>query len=138
MSAPRNADELDPDAKADTESFLDKPQNVSDVPALKEKAISDKVKELRDENDLRAVLSMPEGVRVIAKLIEKCGWNSPYFHPNNSQMCEVAGRRSIAWQLEQLISNVDLELWFAVRRELETMRPKPVTSERPSKTRAKR
>ncbi|MDB6107847.1 MAG: hypothetical protein JWO52_7846 [Gammaproteobacteria bacterium] len=137
MKAPRNADELDPDAKPDrSESFLDKPQNVSDAPALKEKAISDKVRWLRDENDLRAVLLMPEGVRVIAQIIERCGWNTPYFHPNNSHMSEIAGRRSIAWQLEQAISDVDLELWFAVRRELETLRPKPVTSV--SKPRSKR
>lgn len=137
MSSPRNADELDPDAKVPDESFLDKPQNVSDVPALKEKAISDKVKVLRDENDLRAVLSTAEGVRVVARVIERCGWNGPYFRPNNSEMCEVAGRRSIAWQLEQAISDVDLELWIAVRRELETNRPKPEALER-SRTRAKR
>jgi len=137
MKAPRNSDEIDPDAKVTQESFLDKPQNVSDAPALKEKAISDNARSLRDENDFRAVLSMPEGVRVIAKIIERCGWNAPYFHPNNSQMCEVAGRRSIAWQLEQAISDVDLELWFAVRRELEMLRPKPATSERPSRTRSR-
>lgn len=130
MKAPRTADELDPDAKVPDEPFLDKRQNVSDLPALKEKAISDKVKAFRDENDLRAVLSTAEGVRVMARVIERCGWNMPYFRPNNSEICEIAGRRSIAWQLEQAISDVDLELWIAVRRELETLRPKPVTSER--------
>jgi hypothetical protein len=131
-----SAEELfSPDKKPDgTEKFLDRPQRSNDRVQLKEKAISDKQKALQDENDLRAVLLMPEGVRFIAKIIAgPCGWNLPYFHPSNSVMCEVAGRRSIAYQLEQWICDVDLSLWNAVRAELEKSRPKPKTSEKPKR-----
>jgi hypothetical protein len=136
--APRNANELfeGPDAeKADgTEQFLDKPHNTADPRSLKRKQLSDKQKELSEENDLRAVLSTPEGVRLIARIIGgPCGWNLPHFHTSNSIMCEIAGRRSIGYQLENWISDVDLQLWFAVRQELEKQRPKPKTSQHPSR-----
>lgn len=129
----RTADDLDRDPQAEPEKplpFLDQPVNASDAKQLKAKSISEKARALKEENDIREVLSSPAGVRVLARLITVCGWNMPYFHPNNSTMSEVAGRRSIAWQLEQWVSDVDLNLWFAVRRELETSRPKPKTSDR--------
>lgn len=133
MTDLRSADDLDRDPQAEPEKtpvFLDAPVNASDPKQLKAKAITDKSRALKEENDVRAVLSTPEGVRLIARLIGMCGWNAPYFSPNNSTMCEIAGRRSIAWQLEQLISDAELSLWFAVRRELELTRVKPKTSER--------
>jgi hypothetical protein len=118
-------------AKQKAPDFLDRPQRANDPAALKEKALTDKQRELQSENDLRAVLSTDEGVRMVARIIGgPCGWNLPYFHASNSVMCEVAGRRSIARQLEEWISNCDLQLWFAVRTELERERPKPKTSEK--------
>lgn len=131
--SPRSADDLDRDPQVEPEKvpeFLDAPVNASDPKQLKAKALNDKARALKEENDIRAVLATPAGVRLIARLISTCGWNAPYFTPNNSTMCEIAGRRSIAWQLEQWISDADLSLWFAVRRELETTRTKPKTSER--------
>lgn len=135
MSDPvQSAEELynDPDSnKSDgTEKFLDQPVNASNPVQLKAKALTDKQRDLKQENDIRAVLSSEAGVRFIARMIGACGWNAPYFQPNNSAMCETAGRRSIAWQLEQWISDTDLTLWFAVRRELEMSRVKPKTSDR--------
>lgn len=131
---PRSAEELfEPNAGKpdDADRFLDRPQRTADPKALRKKALSDKQKELSEENDLKAVLATPEGVRFIARLIGgPCGWNLPYYHASNSVMCEVAGRRSIGYQLEQWISDCDLELWFRVRRELELLRPKPRSSEK--------
>lgn len=131
--SPQTAEELfDPDARKPdgTEVFLDQPVNASDPKQLKARAISDKAKELKEENDIRAVLSTPSGIRFVSRLVNACGWNMPYYMPHNGAMCEVAGRRSIAWQLEQWISDTDLSLWFAVRRELELGRVKPKTSNR--------
>lgn len=132
MSTPRDAQELfDPEAhKPDaTDAFLDTPVKTNDPKALRAKALSDKQKELREEGDLREVLATKAGVRLIARIIGgPCGWNLPYFHPSNSWMSEIAGRRSVGYQLEQWISDADLTLWFAVRRELEVMRPKPKTT----------
>lgn len=132
MTETTTADDLDRDPQAQPEkelAFLDKPVNASDATQLKSKAISDKARALKEEGDLRAVLASPAGVRFMARLINTCGWNAPHFNPNNSFMCENAGRRSIAWQLEQWISDADLSLWIAVRRELEETRVKPKTSE---------
>lgn len=126
---PKSAEDLygDWDApKSDgAEAFLDQPVNASNPKQLKAKALSDKQREFKHENDLREVLASAAGVRFVARVIGACGWNAPHFHPNNSTMCEVAGRRSIAWQLEQWIADTDLSLWFAVRQELELTRPKP-------------
>jgi hypothetical protein len=128
----KDAQELfDPDSVRpdETDAFLDTPTKTNDPVALKKKALSDKQKSLADENDLRELLKTRAGVRFIARLIGgPCGWNMPYFHGSNSVMCEIAGRRSVGFQLEQWISDVDLSLWFAVRRELEILRPKPKTS----------
>lgn len=131
---PANAEELfDPEAKKpdSTDAILDTPVKTNDPKALKKKALSDKAREFQDEADLRWVLSQPAGVRFLARLIAgPCGWNQPYYQPSNSAMCEVAGRRSIGWQLEQWISDADLSLWSAVRKELEAHRVKPKTSEK--------
>lgn len=135
MSAiPRSAEELfDPDSQTDSaDHIIDGPVRAADPKALKRKALSDKAEEFTDEADLREVLALASGagVRVLARVIEACGWNTPHFHPSNSVMCEIAGRRSIAWQLETWISDADLALWFAVRAELERKRPKPKTSQK--------
>lgn len=136
MTNPRTAEELfDPDGakEQDVEKVLDR-VNASDPQQVRKSATRAKIREIEGENDLREVLASPAGVRLIARIIEACGWATPYFHPSNSVMSEVAGRRSIAWQLENWISDADVELWIAVRRQLESVRPKPKTSERRSRT----
>jgi hypothetical protein len=123
---PADIGKVDPNA-----AFMDEPVRSNDVAALKKKALADKVKALQEENDLRAVLATTSGVRFMARLIAgPCGWNAPYFHPSNSMMSEIAGRRSIGYQMENWICDVDLSLWFKVRSELEETRIKPKTSER--------
>jgi hypothetical protein len=130
---PRSAEELfDPDYTPD-ESATEPRRRTGDVRTLHKQAERDKIEEFTDEADLREVLAIPSGagIRFIARLIAgPCGWNTPYFHPSNSVMCETAGRRSIGYQLEQWICNADPELWAAVRAELEKTRPKPKTSQR--------
>jgi hypothetical protein len=134
VGPPRTAEDLFDPEKPKDPSFLEVPQKSADPKALREKAVSDKKKEISDRNDLLAVLSLPEGVRFLARLIGgPCGWNLPYFHGSNSVMCEVAGRRSIGFQLEQWIADVDLAHWFAVRTELEKNR-KPKSSSVPGTT----
>lgn len=135
MTMPRSAEELfDPDyAKPDPdEAIIGRPTSTINPKQLKRKALSDTAHQLTEEADICELLALPSGagVRFIARLIESCGWNLPHFHPSNSIMSEVAGRRSIAWQVENWVSDSGLENWFAVRRELEVKRPKPKTSER--------
>jgi hypothetical protein len=133
---PRTAEELfDPDSvKPDgADALLDR-VNAGDPHQVRRSGTRAKIRELEGENDLREVLASPAGVRLVARIIEACGWSTPHFHPSNSVMSEIAGRRSIAWQLENWISDADVELWIAVRRQLESVRPKPKTSERRSRT----
>lgn len=129
VGTPRNAEELfEPDeGKPHAEDrLIVPPQKTNDPKALRAKAVTDRERALQEENDLRAVLSTAAGVRLMARVIAgPCGWNSPYFNPSNSVMCEIAGRRSIGYQLEQWISDADLKLWFAVRTEMEKVRAKP-------------
>lgn len=133
MSTPRNAEDLarDPDeiGKPDpTDAFLDVPASTTDPRALRQKGISDKITELKLENALRAIIVSPGGAMFLAHVIFRiCGSDSPYFHTSNSIMSEVAGRRSVGWQLQSMIRDIDYELWVTVDREIEKLRPKPKT-----------
>lgn len=129
---PRTAEELFNPESVETDNLdtlLDR-SNAADAPRLKRKAAADKTKELDDEADLREVLSIPGGVRFLARLLEHCHWGQEHFHPSNSVMCYAAGRRSLCRDLENWISDADLELWLRVRRQLELKRPKPKTSQK--------
>lgn len=134
VGSPRSADDLfDPDKEdihPHAEKYLDTPQRSADPKALKQKAIDDKTRDLQDENDLRVVLETAEGVRFIVRLLLACGIDQPVFQANNSLMCEVAGRRSIANQVRDWVKNVGLPEWFKVELEFENHRPKPKTSEK--------
>jgi hypothetical protein len=138
VGPPSNADELFDPEKEPAPQFLDRPQRANDPKALQEKALKDKSRDLQDENDLRAVLATREGIRFVVRLLLACGIDQPVFQANNSLMCEVAGRRSIANQLRDWVKNVGLKEWFAVEEEFENYRPKPKTSERGPKTRLPR
>lgn len=134
---PRDADELsDPDAhkEDETAAFLDRPQKNSDPRALQTKRVSDKSRDLKEEGDLIEVLNTEGGVRFIVRLMVRCGVDLPVFHPSNSVMCEVAGRRQVANDVRDWIKNCGLEYWFRVEQEFEENRAKPKTSERRSRT----
>jgi hypothetical protein len=125
----RSADDLTRDPQDEDEklpAFLDKPAKSNDPKELKRKAIDDKGKALKQEGDLRAILSTDSGVRFIARLLgEFCYIDTSAFHPNNSTMCNIAGRRQVGQLVKDAIRDTDFDLWVKVDRELETMRPKP-------------
>ena len=131
VDRPRNAEELFDPEREPAPAVVDRPQRTNDPIALRDQAISDKAKELEQEKDLREVLASTAGRKLLARIILACGWNEPYFHPSNSVMCEISGRRSIAYQIERWASDADLKLWFAVREELEKSRPKPEKKQKP-------
>ena len=99
--------------------------NAADPLAQKESRLTELQIRVKEENDIRAVLATPEGRRLIVRVFDICGRNTPYFHPNNSTMSEIAGRRSIAFQIENWIRDVDHTLWQAVDVEIESTRPRP-------------
>ncbi len=133
MSEARSADDLyrDPLDKDELPPFLDPVTKTNDPKRLREKALSDKQKELKQEADLREVLSTEGGVRFVARILtEFCVIDAPAFHPNNSTMCNIAGRRQVGQQIKELIRNAEFDLWVKVDRQIERERPKPKSSER--------
>lgn len=127
----RSAEDLDRDPQSAPDKlppFLEKPTKTNDPQSLKRKAIDDKGKELKQQNDIREFLSTQAGVRFIARLLgEICYLDTSAFHPNNSTMCNIAGRRQVGQTVKELIRDVDFDLWVTVDREIETNRPKPKT-----------
>lgn len=134
MSDLRDADDLTRDPQEDRPeqpAFLDPVVKSNDSKALKKKAVDDKSKALKHENDLREVLSTSAGVRFLARVLgDICYIDAAAFHPNNSTMCNIAGRRQVGQQIKELIRDVEFDLWVKVDRELEAHRPKPKTSEK--------
>lgn len=130
MAEPRSAEDLnrDPQVEERPDSLVGTPRKTNDPKALKKQAIDDKGRALQEEADLRWVLSSPAGVRFVARVMGACGVDEVYFHPSNSTMCEIAGRRSIARQIKNWIRDADFGLWVGVDREIEDLRPKPKSS----------
>lgn len=138
---PRSADELtDPDAfkedgsrKQDPDvTLLGRRRNAADPKRLQVQATRDAVQEVDDENDLREIVALASGAgrRFLARLLEKCNWNAEYFHPSNSVMSYAAGRREVSRVVENWLADAGLEVWIAVRTELEQQRTKPVAQDK--------
>lgn len=129
MVETRSADDLTKDPQEEVEkplSFLERPQKTNDPKALKQKGIDDKAKQLKEQNDIRAILTTEPGVRFMARLLgEICFIDASAFHSNNSTMCNIAGRRQVGQSVKELIRDCDFELWVKVDREIEAMRPRP-------------
>jgi hypothetical protein len=127
----RSAEDLsrDPNQPDALPDFLDEPVKTNDPKELRKKQIDDKAKELKQEADLREVLSTQGGVRFVARILDElCYIDATPFNPNNSTMCNIAGRRQIAMEIKRMVRDADFELWVKVDRELESRRPKPRTS----------
>ena len=126
----RSADDLERDpleeSKPIRKGVLPARARTNDPRAQREKAIDDRQRTLRIENDYLAVLALPAGQRLIAHIMnDLCAHDAPYFNPSNSVMCNVAGRRQVGWLIEQEVRNISFELWTGVDAELEALRVKP-------------
>ena len=128
MSELRSADDLNRDPQDEPEKplpFLERPQKTNDPKALKQKAVDDKAKAIRQENDIRAILGTEAGIRFMARLLgEICFIDASAFHPTSSVMSNIAGRRQVGQQVKEIIREADFELWIRVDREIEQARPK--------------
>jgi hypothetical protein len=93
---------------------MDEPVNAGDAKSLKKKANKDLIAQLADENDLRAILALPEGRRFLVRLFSICGYDENFLNPNNMLMCATAGRRMIASQVRDWIREIKpdgFKLW---------------------------
>ena len=134
MSDLRDSYDLERDPQEDRPrdpSFLDPVVKSNDPKSLKKKAIDDKSKSLKQENDLREILATQAGVRFIARVLgEICYIDATPFHTNTTMMANIAGRRQVAQTIKELIRDADFDLWVKVDRELESHRPKPESSKK--------
>src|SRR5580693_8113386 len=125
----RSADDLYKDPQDEPEkvpAFLKEPAKNNDPKQLRQKAIDDKAREIKQQNDIRAILSTEAGVRFVARILgEICFIDAPAFHPQQSTMCNIAGRRQVGQQLKEIIRDSEWALWVKVDWELEQMRSKP-------------
>ncbi len=125
----RSADDLTRDPQDEPEKlppYLDKPVKTNDPKALKAKATDDKAKEIREQNDIRAILSTEAGVRFMGRILgEFCYIDESVFNPNNAIMSNIAGRRQVGQQIKFAIRDTDFDLWIKVDHQLEERRAKP-------------
>lgn len=129
MVETRSADDLTKDPQEEVEKplpFLERPQKTNDPKALKQKGIDDKARAIKQENDLREVLSTPAGIRFMARLLgEICHIDDSEFHPTSSIKDNIIGRRQVGHIVKDLIRDFDWAIWTKVDHELNEMRPKP-------------
>lgn len=132
MSDTRSADDLTKDPQAEEEklpAYLDRPVKTNDPKALKAKATDDKAKQIRQENDVRAILGTEAGIRFMARLLgEICHIDDSEFHPTSSIKDNIIGRRQVGHLVKDLIRDADWALWTKVDFALNEMRPKPKRS----------
>lgn len=129
MTETRSADDLNRDPQEEPEklpAFLEQPRKTNDPKHLKKQATDDKARAIKQESDVREILNLTAGIRFMARILgEICYLDESAFHPNNSTMCNIAGRRQVGQKIKEMIRDCDFELWVKVDRELEGMRAKP-------------
>ncbi len=67
--------------------------------------------------DLRAVLELSEGRRVLWGMLEHCGLYRTPFHPNNNEMSKNCGLQSVALHLLAQINEADEKMWLLMQQE---------------------
>ena len=124
----RSADDLTRDPQAEPERdppFLDIPAKTNDPKAHSKPKRSRTRQVYRAESDLREVLSTMAGIRFVSRILsEICCIDAPAFHPSNSVMSNIAGRRQVGQQIKELIREADFDLWVRVDREIEALKPR--------------
>lgn len=73
--------------------------------------------ELADREDLRAVLSTPEGRRFVRRVLSVCGMRDSTFNTNALSMAHLEGRRSVAVWLEGEVIDSGEDHYFRLLKE---------------------
>lgn len=93
------------------------PFNAADKRQVKERERQEKNSAKQAVIDLRAVLAMPEGRRVIWRLLEHCGLYRSPFNPNAAIAAHNAGLQAAALHLLAEIQQADEKAWLQMQAE---------------------
>jgi hypothetical protein len=92
--------------------------NAGDRRRVREQEKADKLTEQQHIDDLRVILSMPAGRRVLRHvLFDLCHLNESSYNPSGQLFAANEGRRTVAVELERELIEVDLEGWLTLQRE---------------------
>jgi hypothetical protein len=103
-----------------------KPENASSARAVEKKAQREKRLEQQKVEDLRTLLALPAGRRVLIRLLFDEDWCRVYatsYHPSGQQFAANEGRRGVGAQLMAELMNADLEGFLSLVREHQTDPP---------------
>lgn len=104
-------------------------RRLSDPNVAREERTRERDAARRDLEDLKAVLSMPQGRRFVWRQLEKGGVFASVFSANGSQMCMNEGRRVMALDLFNTIIMNFPDLYQTMAREA-AAEPAVVVNER--------
>lgn len=91
--------------------------DLSDEKAVaKRKNDTDRIRR-KEINDLKAVLSKPEGRRVFWRLLSHCNVYASIFNPNNAIMSKNAGRQDVGHFIQAEIVEADENLYISMMKE---------------------
>jgi hypothetical protein len=105
--------------------MADRNLNVADEAQVNRQRNLDKIEDLQNEVDLRAVMASPEGRRFIWRLMIECGVGESPFATNALLMSRSAGKQEIGLWLQAEVAGVapseylkmQTEHWRAVQKE---------------------
>lgn len=83
--------------------MTDEPISSSDPKQIRERTARVKDRDKQDAEDLRTVLSSPQGRRFIRGLLAECGEHRTSFHTNAIQMSFNEGQRNVGLKLKARI-----------------------------------
>ncbi len=92
-------------------------QNASDKKEVREGQHQVRRNEERDEDDLKMVMSTPEGRRWMWTFLSGCSAYESVFHPSGSQTAWNSGRQDIAHTLMKQIIRANSDLYLLMQQE---------------------
>lgn len=88
----------------------------------------------RDLNDLRSVLSISEGRRVLWRVLSHCSVFESVFHPSNSQQSHNSGRQDVGHWLMSEIGEAGQSSLFQMMQEAKEAAEKAALENRAART----
>lgn len=95
----------------------DAPFNAADPKAVNERKRKDKRTDERAQDDLRAVLALPAGRRLLWRLLETCGTWKSSFHTSGQIFACNEGRRGVGVEMMAAIAEADPQAWIDMQQE---------------------
>lgn len=91
--------------------------NAADPSQVRERGRKDKREIEKAQDDLRAVLALPQGRRFLWRLLATCGTNKSSFHPSGQVFAHNEGRRSVGVEVMVDIIEADPQAWIGMQQE---------------------